>query len=447
MSYTTDERLKSYLDTNQMGREQMCRAILAIDRRFSDVRPRHPRGGPDGGRDIEATYKQERKAFGAVGFVNQANDSDEQKRQIKKKFKDDFRSALESGEDPEVFVFLTNINFTSGEKDELIAHAKKEGFKFCDLMDRERLRIALDSPDGFSIRFQFLDLPLSEAEQASFFAKWGDDINSVISTGFQKVEKKLDRILFLQEASEVLSSLTFAFQLDRVYDADEIGHFRAFISMFLKEPKHNIYGILFGSSDRSNRMRTDSVQDFRHQPPGIRHGISGGEWESYFNIENEEKAESPEDEKDKLKYKCVASSSSIGMTTVEFIPISYDDVFLKLLPRLRLLDFDDAIFSPILNFSLASKLKAIHVYANGYKIQEITETDFKIDTSAFDPEIPVEFTEDELSDGWILIRPSDLSSLFQISFSYQTPKRLFESPLTSDSLTIRRKSNRKAQIE
>lgn len=118
MPYSTDERLKSYLDTNQLNREQMCRALLAIDRRFSDVRPRHPRGGPDGGRDIEANFKQEQKAFGSVGFVNQANDSDEQKRQIKKKFKDDTKSALDSKENPEVFVFLTNINLTIGEKEE-----------------------------------------------------------------------------------------------------------------------------------------------------------------------------------------------------------------------------------------------------------------------------------------------------------------------------------------
>ena len=75
MPYQTDERLKSYLDTNQLHREQLCRAILAIDKRFSDVRPRHPRGGPDGGRDIEALFRDESLAYGAVGFVNQANDS------------------------------------------------------------------------------------------------------------------------------------------------------------------------------------------------------------------------------------------------------------------------------------------------------------------------------------------------------------------------------------
>jgi hypothetical protein len=86
MPYETDERLKGYLDTNQLRREQMCLAILAIDRRFTNVKPRQPRGGPDGGRDIEATLQGSQKVFGAVGFVNQANDSDQHKNAAKGKF-------------------------------------------------------------------------------------------------------------------------------------------------------------------------------------------------------------------------------------------------------------------------------------------------------------------------------------------------------------------------
>ncbi len=265
MAYQTDERLKSYLDTNQLHREQMCRAVLAIDKRFSDVRPRHPRGGPDGGRDIEAVFRQGQRAFGAVGFVNQANDSDEQKRKIKGKFSDDLQSALSADPKPDVFVFFTNIILTIGEKDTLVADAKAAQFTYCDIFDRERIRIILDNADGFSIRFQYLGLPLSEAEQSSFFAKWGDDIQSVVSTGFQRIEKELDRILFLQEAADVMSDLTLGFELDRAYSADDIGHFRAFCYMHLKEPKYEIFEVLFGSSDKSNRMRDRSDADFAPQ--------------------------------------------------------------------------------------------------------------------------------------------------------------------------------------
>lgn len=43
----TDERLRSWLDGNQLDRERMCQALLNLDQRFRDVRPLHPRGGPD----------------------------------------------------------------------------------------------------------------------------------------------------------------------------------------------------------------------------------------------------------------------------------------------------------------------------------------------------------------------------------------------------------------
>jgi hypothetical protein len=40
MSYETDERLKSFLDTNQLAREQMCLAVLAVDSHFKVSRIR-----------------------------------------------------------------------------------------------------------------------------------------------------------------------------------------------------------------------------------------------------------------------------------------------------------------------------------------------------------------------------------------------------------------------
>lgn len=439
MPYQTDERLKSYLDTNQLHREQMCRALLSIDKRFVDVRPRHPHGGPDGGRDIEATFRKEQRAYGAVGFVNQANDSNKQKTIIKRKFKSDLESALNAEEKPAVFIFFTNINLTIGEKDDLVQLAKAAGLAFCEIIDRERLRISLDSPDGFSIRYQYLGLPLSEAEQASFFAKWGDDIQSVISTGFQRIEKTLDRVLFLHEASDVMSSLTLSFELDRIYKADEIAHFRAFCSMYLKEPKHKIFSILFGSSDKSNRMRSDSETDFTIQESGIKYGIGGGQWEKHVNwgvVDDEGSNESGDDE-DKLKYTNVGSSSSIGIDPVEFITIRYNhDSFIRYKPRLSLRDIDDAMFLPILNKSLAEKVKAIHIYSNGYKLQEIDKSKFSIDTTTFAPKIPASFSDDELNDVWVRIRPINASA-FRMSFSDQTPKRMFISRQTPNSLASR----------
>jgi len=433
--YQTDERLKSYLDTNQLHREQMCRAILSIDKRFSDVRPRHPRGGRDGGRDIEAVYRDDQVVFGAVGFVNQANDSEEQKKVIKGKFQDDLNSAVAADKKPNAFIFFTNINLTIGEKEALIRAAKSAGLLFCEILDRERLRIALDSPDGFSIRFQYLNIPLSEEEQASFFARWGDDIQSVISTGFQRIENSLNRILFLQEASDALAHLMLSFELDAKYPAEEIGHFRLFCSMYLKEPKHNILSILFGSSDKANRMRTDL--NFAPEPAGIKNGIGSGQWEQQIDLEAvKEDAEDEEDE----KYTSVGSGSRIGMNEAEFIPISYNkDSFIRLHPCIALRDLDDAMFLPFVNQSLAEKIKAIHVYSNGYKLKEIGRAEFYVDNEEVDPHFPVNFSGDELVDPWVRIRPK-ASSTFHLRFFEETPVRMFVPEQTRDSLESRRRA-------
>ena len=432
MPYETDEKLKSYLDTNQLHREQLCTAVLAIDKRFSDVRPRHPRGGRDGGRDIQALFQGDQTAFGAVGFVNQANDSMEQKKTIFSKYTDDLKSALTTDTKPHVFIFFTNVNLTLGEKDSLIEKSRKKGISYSEIFDRERLRIALDSPDGFSIRFQFLNIVLSEEEQASFFARWGDDIQSVISTGFQKVESMLNRILFFQEAGDPLHYLTFSFELDREYSGDNIGHFRVFCSMHLKEPKHKVLDIIFGSSDKSKRMRDDIGSNTEIEKAGIKHGISGGQWESYLDLEQEEDLEEPENE---VHYEQVGSSSAIGRDEIKFLPIVYSrDSFMGYLPTISMRDLDEAMFLPMLNRSLAEKVHAIHIYSNGYKIQEIGSKDFGIDDSEFEPRIPVEFSDQELEDRWVRIRPSTGASVFYFRFFEQTPKRMFVPEEVKDSI-------------
>ena len=88
---------------------------------------------------------------------------------------------------------------------------------------------------------------------------------------------------------------------------------------------------------------------------------------------------------------------------------------------------------PMLNESLAEKIKAIHVFSNEYKLQEIAKVDFSIDTDSFNSELPVEFTEDELADPWVRVRPVNASA-FRFSFSEQTPKRLFSPSQTPNSL-------------
>lgn len=426
MPYQTDERLKSYLDANQLHREQLCLAILATDKRFSDIRPRHPRGGPDGGRDIEAIFRHDHRAHVAVGFLNQAADSEDKRKQIRKKFHEDLQNSLSAAPKSGAFFFLTNVNLTAGEKELLVSNARTAGVLYCEIFDRERLRIVLDSPDGCSIRFQYLGISLTESEQASFFARWGDDIQSVIATGFQRVEGTLERLLFLQEAAGSLCPLVMNFQLDRVYSSDEIGHFRAFCPVYLKEPKCRIMSILFGATDISERMRSDLEGRTRAETPGIGHGVGTGQWEqrweSSAGVADESDEEKPE------KYRQVGCSSSIGREAVEYIGIQYNkDSFIRFEPGLKLIDIDEAMFLPMLNRSLAEKLVQIHIYAGDYKLMELESSDIAIDPSEFDPRLPVMFAAAELQDPWVRVRPAGGSSAFRFRFSEHTPHRFYSS--------------------
>jgi hypothetical protein len=393
-----------------------------------------------------------------VGFQNGANDSNEQKKQIRTKFSCDLKSALAAKPDLKVFVFLTNLHFTIGEQEEMKEEAQTAGIEHCDILDRERLRIDLDSPAGFFVRFQYLGIPLTEAEQASFLAQYGDRVQEVVSTGFQRLERTLNRILFLQESRDVLHGVYVWFRLKHNYPANEIGHFRAFVSLYLRAIKHDIFGIRFGSSDKSNRFRKD-VADKRGDEQGIAHGIGSGQWEQHIkprsrvgsddaakpDLESRESGQDADFDKDLVS---VGSGSSIGMDPVSTIVIHYshDDVLVRFRPRLELRDLDECAFVPVLNRSLAEKLRSIEVFANGYKLTYIGPDDFTIDDSrydcteagAFTAEELAEagaFTAEELADPWVRIRPSNLSSFFELRFSETTPRRMFEHVETLDAPT------------
>jgi hypothetical protein len=402
------------LDANQRDREQMCRSVLALNPHYSDVTPRHPSGGPDA--------------------------SNEQKKQIRTKFSCDLKSALTAKPDLKVFAFLTNLHFTIGEHDQMKEEARTAGIEHCDILDRERLRIDLDSPAGFFLRFQYLGIPLSPAEQASFLAHYGDRVQEVVSTGFQRVERTLSRILFLQESRDVLHTVYVRFQLKKGYPAAEIGHFRAFVGMLLRAVKHDIFEIWFGSSDKPNRFRAGVAADLRDEPGGIAHGIGTGQWEKHFKLQppvgNDDgvgpdlarrEADQEADDGQDLVY--VGSGSGIGMDPVPAIVIhyDYDDPLLRVRPRLELRDLDDCIFAPVLNRSLAEKLHSIEVLANGYKLAYVGPDDFTIYDSRYDSTVPDAFTPEELADPWVQIHPSNLSSLslFNLSFLSATPRRMF----------------------
>ena len=201
----TDRSLKDQLNSNQAGRERMCLKILSIQDNFSDVTPRLPKGGPDGGRDLQAFYNGQ-LCYGAVGFVNDAADA-QHRSQIETKFKDDLKSAITANDvektDLKTFVFFTNVSLTPASFASLEKIAADDGIETCKIYDRERLANVLDSPKGYAIRFQYLNISMTDAEQFGLFNSMSETISELkneLKAGLANIEKKNNKSEFMPAA-------------------------------------------------------------------------------------------------------------------------------------------------------------------------------------------------------------------------------------------------------
>lgn len=199
--------------------------------------------------------------------------------------------------------------------------------------------------------------------------------------------------------------------------------------------------ILFGASDKDDRMRTDVAAGQSQRPtPGMAAGVGGGQWECRLRLTGEAGAEDKESDQDDTdeelapEYTPVGWSSSVGMKEVRFISIQYSkDSLVHLEPMFTLRDFDESSFLTRLNRGLAEKVSRIHVYANEYKLLEISKSDVVLDDQLRPSRIPVDFSDAELRDPWVYIRP-ERSTMFMLRFSEQTPHRLFAPGELEDSL-------------
>jgi hypothetical protein len=264
MPYETDERLKGFLDTNQLLREQLCAAVLGLDARFANIRPVQPRGGPDGGADIAATFRETHEAVIAIGFFNQASDTQSMRSAAVRKFSSDLRRLGERSSRIALF-FFTNVALTSKQRDAMIKAAIGAGAFHCEVFDRERIRLILDSPEGLAIRFQYLRLPMSEAEQATFFAKWGDRINETISKQFNEATRILNRVQFLHEADASFDELGVFLKLDEEHPASRLGTVSMHARVLFPRPHGSLLGYQFSSiaSDKKNETFRTSASELR----------------------------------------------------------------------------------------------------------------------------------------------------------------------------------------
>ena len=105
------------------------------------------------------------------------------------------------------------------------------------IYDREAIRQELDSPSGFAARYQYLDISLSEEEQRTFFATWGETIQQTIANSIGHVEASLARIEFQHALSRPIRQLAFTIEL-----ADKtVGTLNGFVAAIIISPQAMVF--------------------------------------------------------------------------------------------------------------------------------------------------------------------------------------------------------------
>lgn len=433
----TDRRLKDHLNTNQDKRERLCLEILTVQDDYTDVRPRLPKGGPDGGRDLQG-YHKENLLFGAVGFVNDATDLDQHRIQIKKKFKEDLKNALrpKKGGSPQplAFVFFTNVGLTPGIITELQKHAYAKGIDYCDIFDRERTRIVLDSNRGYAIRFRYLDIPLSDAEQKDFFGAWADEINLAIGSGLKGIDQTTKRIQFLLESQLLLNNLGTIVKLEStVWEACK-GEFFFQTMLSLRVHSDGLMSLTFGGGTKEISEPLDE-RNPRQKKPTISSQYGFGfswllpetpQYQRY--VEGIENQENPKNVKDDEKLEYIRTSRSSGILELDkshlyFRSLSepFGDRFE---PTCKLIELDSCLILFECNKEIADHIEEIVIVGGGYELLKLSKADIRPETCSFDRlKVPIEGKHEKDDHDWTTLRPSTMNSCFSIDLMSNTPRR------------------------
>jgi hypothetical protein len=201
----------------------MCLALLPLLGPYTREQPRRPKGGPDGGRDIEAIYQGAILVWGAVGFRNGGGADDPARQEIEEKFKSDLDRAVAENASLAGFVFFTNVDLTPTRIANLKTYAQEKNIKIIDIFDMERLRHVLDSPEGLIARVQYLDIPMSATEQAALVSKFGNQLQNAVTARFDRVERTLAQMETFLEFQRPLLRLDLYAELTQPATSAAIG--------------------------------------------------------------------------------------------------------------------------------------------------------------------------------------------------------------------------------
>jgi len=153
----------------QKPSERLAAHILGSEG-YKSIDPTHPLGGRDGLKDI-ISMKDNLQWIAAVYFPRGQMDF----KEIKKKFNSDIKGITKNNVSG--LSFVTNQLLTAGERNKL----KELGKPYIiDIFHLERITHILDSPKNYGIRYEFLDIVLSNEEQLSFYTSKDEKIFSLM---------------------------------------------------------------------------------------------------------------------------------------------------------------------------------------------------------------------------------------------------------------------------
>lgn len=208
----TEHRLRYHLNGNKFRQELMAADIVSKLQGFTNMTTNQTSGARDGGADLIGEWNSN-LALGAVSFSHDANDIEHRRGKVKK-FKDDLTAAVTGFPGVRTFIFVTNINFTREQKDQLELLASSKGISKLFIFCRDNLVEFLNSSSGLLARYTYLDMPLSSDEQKLLFDRWGHDLNTTMQRGISGLDQRIDKLTFLAHSSFPVEDVNIKVQLN-----------------------------------------------------------------------------------------------------------------------------------------------------------------------------------------------------------------------------------------
>lgn len=151
------------------GDAERLAAALLPSFGFSEIKPSHPKGGPDKGADI-ICKKQNIKYICAVSFPNGPKNF----TTIKSKFDSDLKKAI--AKRLKGFLFFTNQELTITQRQALCKNEKMT----IEAIHLENVANCLSSPENYGLRLHFLNLKMTKEEQLAYIVTKEKQINQFL---------------------------------------------------------------------------------------------------------------------------------------------------------------------------------------------------------------------------------------------------------------------------